>query len=330
MKTFVEQDHRNERVIIGLSGGVSSMVAAYLLKIQKYELIAVTIIEQTNPETHCSVSADDLARIKDFCLRLKIPHHVIDAEEAFRERVQNRWISEKIEARQWSSLCFACHELRMELLFEKMTQLGAEYLSTGHFAKLFHSEKGVSVHSVQDLSLDQSLILQNLEQRILQSLLLPLASLGSGEVEKLVDNFSILKERNEFFECFSGELSQQELVKFSSYNIAPVISSGPSKEAPPLWSQIRLIDVRWSPEESRSQPINAYINAGEQSIKVKVYAKTLETVLITFAEPLHFTAFAQLALYKKKGGSAKVILSGKIEFCEQEEVSEQDSLGLVF
>src|SRR5690606_40815079 len=98
MENLIDKDGEKKTVIIGLSGGPSSFIAAYLLKIQKYDLIGVTILQKSNSDTKCFISEDALKKIKDFCLRLNIPHHTVEADEEYIEKVQNTWVSKKIEA----------------------------------------------------------------------------------------------------------------------------------------------------------------------------------------------------------------------------------------
>jgi tRNA U34 2-thiouridine synthase MnmA/TrmU len=190
---------RKERVIIGLSGGVKSLVTAYLLKIQKYDLLAVTVVPgwesfpgKSEEVLSCQISPIQLEKIQEFCHQLNIPHFTIKASDEFQERVVESWMAKKVTG-TLPRPCWDCHEFRMRLLHEKMKQLGAKKMATGHLGKLFQQEKNgtVYVHTSNDEINDQSELLNRLPPEILKSLLLPLSDLQKKEVTKLAENFGI-------------------------------------------------------------------------------------------------------------------------------------------
>jgi tRNA-specific 2-thiouridylase len=191
---------RKERVVLGLTVSVESLVSAYLLKIQKYDLIALTVVNSW--ETYqgdqgqilsCHLNPDKLSFLQDFCHKLGIPHHLIDLRDEFHEMVIEKWISDKVVG-QTPNQCWNCHDLRMRQLHLKKQELGAAYLATGHYGKVFNSgsDHGPFVHSSNDDHHDQSHLLARLPPEILSSLLLPLADISSKEVLKLAENFGIV------------------------------------------------------------------------------------------------------------------------------------------
>ncbi len=190
---------RKDRVLLGLSGSIESLVSAYLLKIQKYDLIAVTVLTSwdtlPSEKKHylsCHLNQDKVNFLKEFCLKLGISHHIVEVKDEFREEVIEKWMSDKILGLS-SNHCFNCHDLRMRILFEKRRDLNATFLATGHYGKIFQAgvEHSVVVHSSGDEVFDQSHLLSRLPQDILSSLLLPLADISSKEVIKLAENFGI-------------------------------------------------------------------------------------------------------------------------------------------
>ncbi len=332
MDNLIKKDGERKKVVIGLSGGASSFIAAYLLKIQKYELIGVTILQKSKADTKCFISEEGLKKIKDFCLRLSIPHHIVDADEEYIERVENSWVSKKIEALPWSLTCTPCHQYRMEILYQKMKEFNAPHLSTGHFAKVFRGEYGVTVHSTHDLSLDQSRILHSLSPEILSSLILPLSSLGSSEMEKLTHNFSLAPSAHQSMRCFEGNSKLRLLEDYLTFNVSKEVLE--REDTLLSKKEVKLSHVLWSLEVDRSLPFEAFINTHDQSIKVNVYPKTLKNVWIELSTPFHLQEGDELALYNKKGGGAKLILNGIIQFTDrskaEEEEAEAEALEFVF
>jgi tRNA-specific 2-thiouridylase len=189
---------RHEKVLIGLSG-LDSLVTAYLLKIQKYDLVAVTISNlweeigsHQEKAFSCHFSQSKLDTLKSFCNALGIQHIVEKVSGEFEENVVAPWIADRLVGKRHKA-CWNCHDLRIRHLHRKMKEVGARYLATGHFAKIFHHETHgtVFVHSGNDLESDQSSLLSRLPHDILSDLLLPLSDLSKKEVLKLADNFGL-------------------------------------------------------------------------------------------------------------------------------------------
>ncbi len=204
---------RKKRIVVGLSGGIDSMVTAYLLKIQKYELIGVTVVNSwdnyqgnQSDTLSCLVTPEKIEMIHEFCQQLGIPHQVVKSSNEFQEEVVEGWVASRMVGTLYKP-CWNCHGLRMRILYEKMLQLGADTIATGHFAKLYYHEqsKSVSVHTANDELNDQSALLSRLPNDILISLMLPLSDLQKKEVIKLSENFGLssLDKKVKMHQCFT-------------------------------------------------------------------------------------------------------------------------------
>jgi len=207
-----DKETRKQRMVVALSGGINSFVAAYLLKIQKYDLIGVTVSlgwdnfkEDTTGVLSCHFNQTHLDSIKAFCHQLGIPHYVVKAYDEFKEEVVGDWLNGRIAGTKGNQ-CWNCHELRMKLLFAKMKELDAQGLATGHLAKLFRQESHHSVylHTSNDEVHDQSGLLSRVPHEILDKLMLPLSDLQQKEINKLAENFGLTAEPKKInmHDCF--------------------------------------------------------------------------------------------------------------------------------
>jgi tRNA U34 2-thiouridine synthase MnmA/TrmU len=197
-----DKQGQKEKIVIGLSGGIDSYVTAYLLKIQKYELIGVTVANSWDDFTgdgskifSCHTDQQKIEEMKEFCHKIGIPLHIVKASNEFKESVIEPWLADKALGK-FPKPCWNCHDLRMKLLYEKMVEVGARRMATGHFAKLFHHESHgtVFVHTSNDDQHDQSALLSRVPHDVLNSIILPLSDLSKKEVLKLAENFGLIED----------------------------------------------------------------------------------------------------------------------------------------
>jgi len=165
------------RVFIAMSGGVDSSLAAALLKEAGYEVSGVymQLWSDHNP-------IPDLERT---CQLLDIPLHKLNLEAEFQSLVIDYFCREYSLGRT-PNPCIVCNQhIKFGLLLNKVLEMGADYLATGHYARVEHSPNGYRLLKAVDLTKDQSYFLYNLGQSELQHLLLPLGDLYKEEVRSL-------------------------------------------------------------------------------------------------------------------------------------------------
>lgn len=215
-----DKEGRKKRLIVGLSGGLNSFVSAYLLKIQKYDLIAVTVMinwenykSDASNVLSCQLDQSKVDSIKEFCHQLGIPHFAVKASEEFKDLVVDSWAASRMSGTK-PNPCWSCHELRMNILHHKMREFDAQGIATGHLAKIFRQEShhSVYVHTSNDEANDQSNILSRLPHEILSSLMLPLSDLQQKEISKLAENFglSAMTKKIKMHECFDNKTLDPE------------------------------------------------------------------------------------------------------------------------
>jgi tRNA-specific 2-thiouridylase len=191
---------KKEKVILGMSGGVDSSLAAFLLKDQGYDVIGVTLkllpdeVEQFCAGTEgyrvcCSAEAVDEARVA--ALKAGIPHYVIDGKEVFQKQIIDSFISEYAAGRT-PNPCTTCNRyVKIPLLLEIADDLGAEFVATGHY---IYSERVNGIAQIRrgdDPRKEQSYMLCLLDQAKISRLLLPMGNFTKDETRKMAAELEI-------------------------------------------------------------------------------------------------------------------------------------------
>jgi len=178
-----------ERVVVGMSGGVDSSVAALLLKQAGYDVIGITLkiwlgdCSDTGDHSCCGPRAVEDARSVSY--QLGIPFYVIDHRDLFQKNVVEYFIDEYGSGRT-PNPCVVCNKtLKFGTMFDFAKKLGADKLATGHYAKVGNENGEFILKRGRDLKKDQSYFLYTLDQNRLKNLLFPLGDLVKDEVRDI-------------------------------------------------------------------------------------------------------------------------------------------------
>ena len=186
-----------EKVVVGMSGGVDSSVAAYLLKQQGYDVIGVTmqIWQEPHPDDEegcCGLTAvEDARRV---AAMLDIPYYVLDFKKEFKSKVIDYFINEYLKG-STPNPCIACNRyVKWESLLAKAMAIGADYIATGHYAKVQqHPATGRYTLALSDTEgKDQTYALYNLTQFQLEHTLMPLGSYEKEDVRQIAREIGLV------------------------------------------------------------------------------------------------------------------------------------------
>ena len=187
-----------KKVVVGMSGGVDSSVAAWLLKEQGYDVIGVTMQiwqeeEKDDQEENggcCGLSAvEDARRV---AASLEIPYYVMNFRQDFKERVIDYFIGEYQQGRT-PNPCIACNRyVKWEALLKRSLDIGADYIATGHYARIDQLENGrYAVRTSQTAAKDQTYALYNLTQEQLSRTKMPVGDYTKEEIRKMAEKIGL-------------------------------------------------------------------------------------------------------------------------------------------
>jgi tRNA-specific 2-thiouridylase len=184
-----------QRVLLGMSGGVDSSVAGYLLREQGFDVIGVTM--KVWPQD-CISRAEDkccgpqaVADARGVAHSLGIPHYVVDEADQFEQTVINYFASE-YQAGRTPNPCVMCNEkLKFGNLWNKAEALGCDYIATGHYAIIEHLGDRARLRKGVDPRKDQSYFLFSLKQAQLRRALTPLGALQKPEIRTIAQSIGL-------------------------------------------------------------------------------------------------------------------------------------------
>lgn len=180
-----------KRVVVAMSGGVDSSVAAYLLAEQGYEVIGVTMRlfavtdENAARLNRSCCSIEDVDDARDVCRAIGAKHYFMNFEKEFKKYVVDYFVSE-YERGRTPHPCLACNDkLKFEFLLRRAKFMDADFVATGHYARIEQHEDEWHLMRGADPSKDQSYVLFTLGQEQLSQLLLPIGEFDKDEIRRI-------------------------------------------------------------------------------------------------------------------------------------------------
>lgn len=245
-----------KKVVVGLSGGVDSSVAAYLLKEQGYDVHGLFMINYHNTTGTLSGDCpwdDDLIFAQLVAKKLDIPFDTIDFSEQYSKRVVDYMFSEYAKGRTPNPDVLCNREVKFDIFVDAAVQYGAEYVATGHYCRkeILTDENDTEIYRLlagTDPNKDQSYFLCQLSQHQLKRALFPIGHLLKPDVRKIADSMGLATAARKDSQgvCFVGKIDlpvflQQKIKSkegiiveipdsFSGYDAMPENEASPTLE----------------------------------------------------------------------------------------------------
>ena len=206
-------------VYVGMSGGVDSSVSALLLKEQGYKVIGIYMKNWSKdlPGMKCPW-AEDLADAKRVAVRLGIDFEVWDFEDAYREKVVDYMLEEFRKGNTPNPDVMCNQEIKFKLFYEKAIERGADFIATGHYARIIDGKLARAV----DENKDQTYFLYRISEEALAHTIFPIGDMLKPDVKKLAkeNNLHNAYKKESMGVCFVGEVGMKDFLK-EYINIKP-------------------------------------------------------------------------------------------------------------
>jgi tRNA-specific 2-thiouridylase len=228
---------QKKKVVVGMSGGVDSSVAACLLVEQGYDVIGITMKtwdydmaglgKSSQKETGCC-SLESINDARSVAMAKGFLHYTIDFRDDFGAAVIEYFKEEYLHGRT-PNPCVMCNtKVKWDSLLQRAELLGADYIATGHYARVRYENGRYKLSKGKDEHKDQSYVLWGLSQRALSKTIFPLAELTKPEVRELARQFGLkIADKGESYEiCFIPDNDYERFLKETVPDLAEKVSGG--------------------------------------------------------------------------------------------------------
>ena len=217
--------NKNKTVVVGMSGGVDSSVAAYLLQKQGFKVQGLFMQNWQNEPGEVCTSEVDFADASKVCDQLDIPLHKANFSDEYWERVFKEFLSEHEKGRTPNPDILCNREIKFKSFLDYALKIGADHIATGHYARLNHKNDHAILMRSKDLNKDQTYFLHEVSGEEFAKCMFPLEGLTKFEVREIAEknNFINHDKKDSVGICFVGERNLKDFLKrfiqFKSGNI---------------------------------------------------------------------------------------------------------------
>ncbi len=202
------------RIVVGISGGVDSSVAAYLLKKQGHEVIGLFMVNWEEKDGSCTAESD-FEDVKRVCNKIGIPYFSVNYSKEYYDRVFEYFLEELKKGRTPNPDVLCNREVKFGPFLEQAKRLGADYIATGHYAKKLEKDGKFYLAKADDLNKDQSYFLNQLSQDQLSSVIFPLENIDKPTVRMIAKELELsnAEKKDSTGICFIGERKFKNFLK---------------------------------------------------------------------------------------------------------------------
>ncbi|WP_226677394.1 tRNA 2-thiouridine(34) synthase MnmA [Mesobacillus jeotgali] len=211
----MEKSPKDTRVVVGMSGGVDSSVAALILKEQGYDVIGIFMKnwDDTDENGVCTATEDyeDVIRV---CNQIGIPYYAVNFEKQYWDKVFTYFLDEYKAGRTPNPDVMCNKEIKFKAFLEHAMNLGADYLATGHYARVEERDGERKMLRGLDENKDQTYFLNQLSQDQIEKVLFPIGNLEKSRVRELAKeaNLATATKKDSTGICFIGERNFKEFL----------------------------------------------------------------------------------------------------------------------
>ena len=207
---------QNKTVVVGMSGGVDSSVAALLLKEQGYNVIGLFMVNWNEEDDNgVCTSVNDYEDVKRVCNTIGIPYFTVNYAKEYWDKVFEYFLQEYKKGRTPNPDVLCNREIKFGPFLEQAKKIGADYIATGHYAKVYEKDGLYYLAKSKDKNKDQTYFLNQLSQEQLKNTLFPLADIEKPDLRKIAQkhNFVNAGKKDSTGVCFIGERHFRQFLK---------------------------------------------------------------------------------------------------------------------
>lgn len=202
------------RIVVGVSGGVDSSVATYLLKKEGHDVIGLFMVNWEEQDGSCTAETD-YEDVKRVCNKIGVPYFSVNYAKEYYDRVFTYFLDEYKRGRTPNPDVLCNREVKFGPFLEQAKKLGADKIATGHYAKKIEKNGKYYLAKADDLNKDQSYFLNQLNQEQLSYVIFPLESIDKPRVREIAHelDLSTADKKDSTGICFIGERNFRKFLK---------------------------------------------------------------------------------------------------------------------
>lgn len=210
----MEKSNKDTRVVIGMSGGVDSSVAALVLKEQGYDVVGIFMKNWDEEDDQYCTATEDYEDVRRVCQQVDIPYYTVNFEKEYWDKVFTYFLDEYRNGRTPNPDILCNKEIKFKAFLEHALKLGADYIATGHYANIRHEDDEYKLIRGKDNNKDQSYFLCQLNQYQLSKSMFPIGDIEKPKVREIARKYNLetADKKDSTGICFIGERDFDEFL----------------------------------------------------------------------------------------------------------------------